>query len=297
MTADPLRNSLRAIWSAAASSWGTHADFLDTRGGVVTRAMIDAASLRLGDQVLELACGPGGVGMAAAEVVGPNGNVVLSDIAPEMIALADQRSKARALGNVSIREIDMEAIDFPDASFDVVFCREGLMLVPDTAKAVAEACRVVLPGGRVVFAVWGPRDRNPWLGVLLDVISRRLGVPFPPPGVPGPFSLSDEGSLEALLSACLRDVDIREVETPMHADSFQQWWTVVPSLAGPVQPLLASLPDEMTEAIRGDAQAAFDEYAGPDGYELPGVSLVGVGRRESAPARRLGEQPGSTPPL
>ena len=90
MTADPLRNSLRAIWSAAASSWGTHADFLDTRGGVVTRAMIDAASLRLGDQVLELACGPGGVGMAAAEVVGPNGNVVLSDIAPEMIALAQQ---------------------------------------------------------------------------------------------------------------------------------------------------------------------------------------------------------------
>ena len=82
MTADPLRNSLRAIWSAAASSWGTHADFLDTRGGVVTRAMIDAASLRLGDQVLELACGPGGVGMAAAEVVGPHGNVVLSDIAP-----------------------------------------------------------------------------------------------------------------------------------------------------------------------------------------------------------------------
>ncbi|HEY5840988.1 MAG TPA: methyltransferase type 11, partial [Mycobacterium sp.] len=103
MTADPLRNSLRAIWSAAASSWGTHADFLDTRGGVVTRAMIDAASLRFGDQLLELACGPGASVWLRPRSGDLNGNVVLSDTAPKMIALADQRLKARLLGNVTIR--------------------------------------------------------------------------------------------------------------------------------------------------------------------------------------------------
>ena len=162
----------------------------------------------------------------------------------------------------------MEAIDFPDASFDVVLCREGLMLVPDTAKAVAEACRVVLPGGRVVFAVWGPRDHNRGWVCCWHVISRRLGVPFPPPGCP-PFSLSDEGSLEALLSACLRDVDIREVETPMHADSFQQWWTVVPSLAGPA-PTLAGLASRRDDrGVRGDAQAAFESTRAPMATNCP----------------------------
>ena len=279
MTADPLRNSLRAIWSAAAPSWGEYADYIDARSIAVTHAMIDAAGLRLGENVLELACGPGGLGMAAAEVVGPDGSVVLSDIAPEMTALAEERARVRALGNVSVRQVDLEAIEYPDASFDAVLCREALMLVPDPATAVAQARRVVKPGGRVVFAVWGPRGRNPWLGVLLDAVSRRLGVPVPPPGVPGPFSLSDGESLrELLVTADLHDVDIGEVATPMHADSFEQWWTMVPSLAGPVRPLLASLPDEMTEAILSDARAALDQYARPDGYELPGVSLVGSGR-------------------
>jgi SAM-dependent methyltransferase len=278
--ADPLRNSMRAIWSAAAPSWGEYADYIDARSTAVTHAMIAAADLRLGENVLELACGPGGLGMAAAEVVGPDGSVVLSDIASEMIALAEERARVRALGNVSVRQVDLEAIEYPDASFDVVLCREALMLVPDTTAAVAQARRVVKQGGRVVFAVWGPRDRNPWLGVLLDVLSRRLGFPVPPPGVPGPFSLSDGASLRELLAAAdLRDVEIREVATPMHADSFEQWWTMVPSLAGPVRPLLASLPDEMTEAILGDARAALDEYVSPDGYQLPGVSLVGSGRR------------------
>ena len=130
------------------------------------------------------------------------------------------------------------------------------------------------------MAVCGPRDRNPWLGALLDVISKRLGVEIPPPGVPGPFSLSEGAALKELLAAAdLRDVDVTETATPMHANSFERWWTLVSSLAGPVGPLLKSLPEDVTAAIRSDAHTALDQYAGPTGYELPGVSLVGVGRR------------------
>ena len=81
-----VTNPLRAIWSAAAPAWGKHADYIDARGAVVVTAMLDAAGLRSGMRVLELACGPGGAGLAAAEVVGPSGEVVLSDIAPEMTA-------------------------------------------------------------------------------------------------------------------------------------------------------------------------------------------------------------------
>jgi ubiquinone/menaquinone biosynthesis C-methylase UbiE len=278
MSDEPLRTSLRAIWSAAAPSWGMHADYIDTRSGAVTDAMIAAACLGPGDRVLELGCGPGGVGLAAAEVVGPNGHVVLSDIAPEMTALAQLRAQARALGNVSVREFDLEGIDSLDASFDVVLCREALMLVPDPAKAVAEAGRVVRPGGRVVFSVWGPREHNPWLGILLDAVSKQLGVAIPPPGVPGPFSLSDGESLRHLLATRLAEVEVQQIDTPVQSDSFERWWTVVPSLAGPVGPLLASLPDEAVQAIRDDARAALDGYLRPDGYLLPGVSLVAVGR-------------------
>jgi hypothetical protein len=114
--------------------------------------------------------------------------------------------------------------------------------------------------------------------LLFDAITAQLGVEVPPPGVPGPFSLEARGALEELLLAAgFTDVAIREISTPMHTSSVDEWWLVVPSLAGPVAPLLASLPAEVSAAIRTHVDAAMAEFATTDGYELPGVSILGVG--------------------
>jgi hypothetical protein len=97
--------------------------------------------------------------------------------------------------------------------------------------------------------------------------------------MPGPFALSDYGKLEELLGAAgFRDVSVREVATPMNVSSFGEWWSVVPSLAGPVGPLLAAQPADVTEAIRSDAETALDEFRTDTVYELPGLSFVGAGR-------------------
>ena len=275
-----LRVSLRAMWASVASSWGELAEHVDTQGAVVAQAMLDSAGLQRGERVLELACGPGGVGIAAAAIVGPHGSVVLSDIAPEMTAIAAERAKNAGLTNVTTREVDLERIDYPEAAFDKVLCREGLMLVPDPASAVREARRILRPDGRAVFAVWGPRDRNPWLGVLFDAVTAQMGLPVPPPGIPGPFSLEAPGALSGLLAgAGFSGTDVREIPTPMKVSSVDEWWSVVPSLAGPVAQVLGSLPAEVSAAIRARVDAAMADFATADGYELPGVSILGVGRR------------------
>src|SRR5690349_476933 len=93
-------NPLHAMWSAAAPSWGEYADYVDERGAVVGEAMLAEAGIQSGDAVLELGCGPGGVGFAAAGLVGPNGKVMLSDVAPEMTAIAAERAARRGLGDV-----------------------------------------------------------------------------------------------------------------------------------------------------------------------------------------------------
>src|SRR6266566_1510932 len=108
------------MWSAVAGSWGEHADYVDARAAVVTEKLLELSSPQPGERVLELACGPGGAGIAAAERVGPEGEVVLSDIAPEMTEIAAQRAKARGLANVRTRELDLEDIDEPDASYDAL---------------------------------------------------------------------------------------------------------------------------------------------------------------------------------
>jgi SAM-dependent methyltransferase len=274
-----LRAHVHGMWAAVAPSWGEHADYVDERGAGVTAELLREVHLRPGDRVLELACGVGGVGLAAATLVGPGGEVVLSDVVPEMTEIAAARAAAAGLGNVSAGPLDLEDLDEPDSAYDVVLCREGLMFATDAARAAREIRRVLRPGGRVAVAVWAARERNPWLGLVFDAVSEQIGKPVPPPGVPGPFSLGDAGLLDGLLSdAGLSSVAIGELPTPLRAGSFDEWWTRTSTLAGPLAKMLASLPEPAMLALRTRLQAAVASYATPEGLEIPGVTLIGSAR-------------------
>ena len=272
---DELRKGLHAMWSSVAEGWAEHADDGDERASGVTTRMLELAALRPGDRVLELACGPGGLGIAAAEDVAPDGEVVLSDVAPEMVAIAAARAERAGRRNVSTAVIDLEQIDQPDGSYDAVLCREGFMFAVDPAQAARELARVVKPGGRVVLAVWGPRERNPWLGLIFDAVSAETGAVIPPPGVPGPFAQSDARRLHGLLAdAGFDDVRVTEQPTPLHARSFDAWWSRTTALAGPMAKLLAAMPSETVDGIRARLIEAAREYETPAGLELPGVTLL-----------------------
>jgi ubiquinone/menaquinone biosynthesis C-methylase UbiE len=275
-----LRAQLHGMWASVAGGWAEHADYVDARGAHVVDRMLELSMPQPGERVLELACGPGGLGLAAAERVAPDGEAVLSDVAAEMTAIAAARAAARGLSNVTTRELDLEHIEEPDGSYDVVLCREGLMFAPDPARAAREIRRVLRPGGRMALAVWGPRERNPWLGIVLDAVSAQLGAPVPPPGIPGPFSLEDAERLTGLLAgADLADVLVGELPVPLRADSFEEWWTRTSALAGPLAKLLASLPEDATQAIRDRAHEAVRAYETPTGLEIPGVTLIASARR------------------
>jgi SAM-dependent methyltransferase len=196
-----------------------------------------------------------------------------------MTAIATARAAERGLGNVTGRVLDLEEIDEPDDAYDVVLCREGLMLVPDPARAAREIARVLRPGGRAVLTVWGPRARNPWLAVVFDVVGTQLGAPMPPPGIPHPFSLDDPDRLGRLLTdARLSDVEVGELETPYLAASADEWWERTCALAGPLARRLAALPDAAARALRARAREAVAEYETPAGLEIPGVSLIASAR-------------------
>jgi SAM-dependent methyltransferase len=280
---DELRDRLHVGWAAVAAAWGEHAEFVDAEAASVTERMLELASPQPGERVLELACGAGGVGLAAAQMVAPGGEVVLSDLVAEMTSIAAARAAALGLTNVSTCVLDLERIGQPDGSYDVVLCREGLMLALDPAWAVREIRRVLRPGGRVAVAVWGPRERNPRLALVFDAVSAQLGTPVPPPGMPGPFSLDDADRLAGLLSdAGLTDVAVSELPTPHRAGSFEEWWSRTSSLAGPLAKILASLPEDAERTLRGRLQEEVSAYETPNGLEFPGVTLLAAGRRASS---------------
>jgi ubiquinone/menaquinone biosynthesis C-methylase UbiE len=274
---DDTRRQVHAMWASVADRWGEHADYIDARGAELTGRLLALAAPAPGERVLELACGTGGVGIAAAELVGPAGEVVLSDVAPEMTAIAAAR--ARGLANVSARPLDLERIDEPDGAYDAVLCREGLMFAVDPAGAASELRRVLRPGGRFAIAVWGPRERNPWLALVFDAVSAVVGAPVPPPGIPGPFSLDDADRLAGVLAAGgLADVTVEEVAVPLRAGSFDEWFTRTSAIAGPLAARLAALPEAARAALRARLQEATAPYATPaGGLDIPGVSLVASG--------------------
>jgi SAM-dependent methyltransferase len=180
---------------------------------------------------------------------------------------------------VSARVLDLEAIDEPDASYDVVLCREGLMFALDPMQAAGEIRRVLRPGGRAAVAVWGPRERNPWLALVFDAVSAQIGAPVPPPGVPGPFSLDDADRLAGVMAGGgLEDVAVTELPVPLRAASFDEWWARTTAIAGPLANRLAALPEPARQALRARLQDDTRPYATADGLEIPGVTLVASGR-------------------
>ena len=267
-------------WGSVADAWARHADYVDERCEALTGELLERAAVAPGDRVLDLACGPGGLGIAAAPRVGPEGHVVLSDAAPEMIEVATARARERGVERVTGRVIDLGRIDEPDASYDVVLCREGFMFAPDHARAARDVLRILRPGGWVAMSVWADRARNPWLGLILDAVSAELGIPIPPPHVPGPFALGDPAALRTLLSdAGFEDVEVTEHDVPARVSGFDEWWGRTTSLTGPMAQLIASLPAERLEAIRSRARESLAVYGHGDGIDIPGVALAASARR------------------
>jgi SAM-dependent methyltransferase len=268
------------MWDSVAPGWEANAGFVDEQLALATEALLDAAHVAEGDQVLELAAGPGGAGLAAAQRVGSNGLVVLSDVAAGMVAVAAQRADAHA--QVSTAVFDQSAIDFADASFDAVINRHGLMFVEDPVQAVSEAVRVLRAGGRYAVMTWDRRELNPWLGLMLDAVSAQFGVPFPPPNVRGPFSLDTPDALSSVLrDGGLDEVTVIAMSTAMHAASIEEWWERVPKLAGPLALALAGMDADVRDAIRDRATQAGEKAAASDsdGIVFPGSVLIGSGRK------------------
>jgi ubiquinone/menaquinone biosynthesis C-methylase UbiE len=271
------------MWNSVAPGWEANAEFVDHHLHAATEALLDAAGIAVGDDVLDLGSGPGGAGLAAATRVGPSGTVVLSDVAAEMIEVATRR--AGASPNVSTAVFDQSEIPGPEERFDAVISRHGLMFADDPVTAVAQAVRVLRPGGRFAAMTWGPRSENPWLGATLDAVGEQFGVPFPPPNVRGPFSLDDSALLKSALEAGgLEAVRVERIDAAMRVPSVDAWWERIPKLAGPLAIALQAMEPDVRDAIAQRARGAAAERAHHDGDQvvLAGSVLIGAGRKPAS---------------
>lgn len=130
----------------------------------------EAAGLRSGMRVLDVACGTGVLTLAPEDLVKPDGSVVGLDLNPGMLGVAKRKGP-----QIDWREASADAIPFEDATFDAVLSQFGLMFFPDRPLAIQEMLRVLRPGGGLAVAVWDSLENNAGYAAINQLLSRLLG--------------------------------------------------------------------------------------------------------------------------
>jgi SAM-dependent methyltransferase len=261
-------------WEHAAAGWISERERMRERMAPVTDWLVDHLELRPGVTVLELAAGPGDVGIRVAESLAGDGRVIVSDRAAAMVEAAALWAGERGAQGVETRVLDAESLDLPDASVDGVVCRFGYMLVPDRDAAFGETRRVLRPGGRVAFSVWADRDRNEWATTLWDVLESSTPLPPARPGGPGMFSLAEPRVVEDLLArAGLEPRAIEEIPVAWAYADFDAYWRSAVAVNGGLTRLLPTLSDTEHAELRAAVRAAVERFREGERYRLPGLAL------------------------
>ncbi len=196
---DQQREAVREDWAGRALHWDRHADMVAEPAERLNQPLIEAADIQPGQTILDIATGSGEPGLTVAKLVGANGHLTMSDMVPEMIAGAERRANDLGLTNIDYMIADMADLP-PDANlYDRVISRFGLMFCPNKKKAVSEAFRVLKPGGRATWMVWGPKSNNSSFAVIDGAAKKIFGTDNPKLEFDLPFSLSENGALETLL--------------------------------------------------------------------------------------------------
>jgi SAM-dependent methyltransferase len=238
----------------------------------VTDPILDAVGAVRGTRLLDVACGPGRLSAAASQ---RGCRVAGIDFAEPMVALARRCCPA---GEFLVG--DAEYLPFESDRFDAVVCNLGLLHFPDPERAICEARRVLVPGGRYAFTCWLPPGRNALFGLLFGAVQKHGSMDLPLPPAPPQFRFGERAECERTLQACGFEVaSVQEVVLRWDFDSPEQ---VVPGVVASTARLGSMLSLQSDERRRNIEQAVADgarAYFDGRRVSIPAPVMLAVARR------------------
>ena len=214
----------------------------------------DAASVRKGERVLDVACGTGILAREILRRVGPGGHVAGIDPVLGMIEVAKQNAPA-----IEWHEGTAESLPFADESFNVVVSQFGLMFFTDRTRAIQEMLRVLTSGGRCAVAVWDSLESIPAYASVVELLERTAGQQAAD-ALRAPFVLGDQSELAEMFS----EAGAGSIEVTTHPGTalFPSIRMMVEAdLRGWLPVMGVTLSEEQISRILNEAETVLGAYA------------------------------------
>jgi SAM-dependent methyltransferase len=256
-------------WERAAEHYGGVFGALTMQAGP---AVLDAAGVTRDTRVLDVASGPGFIAAAAAD---RGADVVGLDFAAAMVA--DARARYPAL---MFREGDAQALPFDDASFDAVVMNFGMLHLARPDQAIAEAHRVLRPGGRYAFTVWASPEKAVGFGMTLRAIEALGNKDVPLPEGPPFFRFSDAAETRRTLEAAgFANVEVQELALTWRLSSPDAVFDAMSRGGVRTAAVLRAQTPAALEAIRGAVRGEAQPYATGGEVRLPMPAMLASGMK------------------
>lgn len=273
-------------WQTSARYWDKYRALITEMFAPLTSALVEEAQIGIGQKVLDIGGGSGEPSLTIARIVGPTGSVTYTDPVAGMLESAQAEAGRRGLTNIHFKRCSADDLPFTDCTFDIAIGRLSAMFFVDPVTAVREALRVVLKDGCVAFAVWGPKEANPFFSSISDVIDKFLEVPPQDSDAPDAFRFALPGKLAGALEQSDADNVIeRRLNFRIEAAiSFEQFWQLRTEMSETLREKMARLRAAQLPTVKQAVVDSAQKYFVSGTMSFPAEALIVSGKK---PARSL----------
>lgn len=261
---EQIRNQQKESWNKFSGGWkkwdGMVMEFLKPMGDEII-ALLNPQN---NDIILDVAAGTGEPGLTIASML-KDGKVVITDLADDMLTIAQENAIKRGINNIETRACDVCELPFADNTFNAISCRFGFMFFPDMLLAAKEMVRVLKPGGKIATSVWNVPEKNFWVTAIMGTINRNMELPSPPSGSPGMFRCAKDGFISNIfLQAGLKNIYQTEVPGKLNCKTVDAYWNMQTEVGAPIVAALSKANDEVKEKIKKEVYEIVNQKY-PDG--------------------------------
>ena len=199
--------------------------------------------------------------------------------------VAERNARQAGFTNVETVAADGEDLPSPDAAFDAVVCRLGLMFFPDPLQGLREIYRVLKPGGRLCTVVFSKAESNPCLSILMSTALKHAGLePMDPYRAGSLLSLGKPGALEMMFTqAGFRESVTTRVNAPFRLSSARHYIDFVRGSAAPVLQIMERLDAPARDRAWSEIEEGLAVYNTEGGWSGPNELLLTTGAKYACP--------------